>query len=94
MTKGKKGKVVDIRSAILSEASGYLAPALETLYNKYGVEITLTLMMYYAAKGCVGENGLTDKEKRGLIKQCSEMFKRSVITIESELQNGSEDSDN
>jgi hypothetical protein len=75
-------KVFDIRAKQLEQASPILQKALVELYDKYNLDICLTLMMWWSAKAVV-YSGLTEKEMDSMIEKC----KKSLDTCYAVIQN-------
>ena len=86
----KKGKVTDIRARQLQAASELLQPTLEKIYDKYGLDLSLTVLMWFAARGCLlgWENKLTEKQENDLIEQCHQSLDSSVLVVRAERDNG------
>lgn len=74
--------VFDIRARHLEQASPILQKALIELYDKYNLDICLTLMMWWSAKAVVFSE-LTDEEKDKVIEKC----KKSLDTCYAVIQN-------
>lgn len=76
-----KQSVTDIRAAKLSKAAGPLIRVLKKMYDQYGLDVVLTLLVYYTAKAIVRAE-LTEKEKADMIKKCRTVFTASLKSVE------------
>jgi len=85
-----KGKVFDIRAKQLQQASPILSEALSVIFDKYGLNICLTLMMWYTAKG-VYYSELSTEEQAVLIDRCKKSLDSSYLLIDTEHQDSDED---
>lgn len=81
--------VFDIRARHLENASPILAQALETIWDQYGLDICLTLLVFYCAKG-VYFSQLTEDEQRALLERCKRSLDNSYALIKSEYPHGEE----
>lgn len=55
-------EVTDLRAVKMKEAGDELVPVLASIYLKHGLDLTTTLLMYYAAKGIIMSSDLTASE--------------------------------
>ena len=74
--KGNGNNIVDIRERRLVEASELLVPVLSDLYDEYGLEISLTILIYYLSRG-IYYNGETtsDFQREQLTESVANMLK-------------------
>lgn len=84
MTRNKQ-TVTDIRAIKLTKAAKPLSRLLVKLFNQYGLDIVLTLLVYYTARGII-RSKLTEKEKLDMIKQCRKTFTASLKSVEKAYQ--------
>ena len=80
----KQSNVFDIRAVQLEQASPLLAQALEQIWDQYGLDICLTLMMWYSAKGIIYAN-LTEAEKDATLAQCKNSLDACYGVIQNQL---------
>jgi hypothetical protein len=82
---------VDIRAVKLEQAGKMLRPALEKVYVQYGLGITLTILMYYTARGIMFSTR-DDGERASLVLDSWRSFK-TALRVQRESANKSFDSD-
>lgn len=80
-------KVFDIRAAQLETASPVLQRALSEIYDNFNLDICLTLMMWFSAKGIVYAD-LTDIEKDALLEKCKKSLDSSYGVINNLTDTG------
>lgn len=73
--------LTDIRAIKLHEASKILTPALAEIYLKYGLDLTTTLLMYYAAKGIIMSKELTQEDKRKKLEEAYRDYIRAIKVL-------------
>lgn len=78
---------IDIRAVKLKEAGDVLAPVLAEIYIKHGLDLTTTLLMYYAAKGIMLSYNLTSDEKMNKLRVAADDFIKAIKVINKSLDN-------
>ena len=73
----KRNQTVDIRAKQLEMAGKLLRPALEQVYVKYGLGITLTILVYYTARGIMYSTR-NDSERSKLVLDTWRSFKTAL----------------
>lgn len=76
---------VDIRARKLEEAGKLLAPVLAEIYLKHGLDLTTTLLMYYAAKGIIMSQDLTTEQKEDKLDEAIIDFNKAVNVLNKSL---------
>lgn len=74
--------LTDLRAVKMQEASLILAPVLAEIYVKYGLDLTTTLLMYYAAKGIMLSNELTKSDKELKVNQAYKDFNKALSVLD------------
>jgi hypothetical protein len=87
----KSGQTVDIRARQLELAGKLLRPALEQVYVKYGLGITLTILMYYTARGIMYSTR-DDSHRAKLVLDSWRSFK-TALKVQRESANKALDND-
>jgi hypothetical protein len=84
-------KTVDIRAVKLEQAGKILRPSLEKVYTQYGLGITLTILVYYTARGIMYSTR-DDAERASLVLDSWRSFK-TALNVQRESANKSFDSE-
>lgn len=69
---------IDLVAYQATLAEEYLADYVGTIYEKVGMEATLTALMRLAAKGISLTEDLTDKDRTALLKECKRCLDQSA----------------
>lgn len=77
--------LTDIRAVKMEEAGRILAPVLADIYVKHGLDLTTTLLMYYAVKGIMLSYDLTAEEKQDKLKQAHSDYLRAITVLQKSV---------